>query len=183
MRSVRPEGAAGSRLRVFIEEFPSPAGGTNRYTQSEDRRATVGCASYLRFCDLRRHMDTISAQWPRTAPGARLAAMETVLRSASFTRLCSVSSPVVYSPRNQLRNLRPGLDRPAVKGTRNWVGLLGTHLGALDKERGEPMSSKSRRTTRTRYEIAGRINAIARSKACPTPVFEIVFRRRHTLNR
>jgi hypothetical protein len=26
MRSVRPEGAAGSRLRAFIEEFPSPAG-------------------------------------------------------------------------------------------------------------------------------------------------------------
>jgi len=25
MRSVRPEGAAGSRLRAFIEEFPSPA--------------------------------------------------------------------------------------------------------------------------------------------------------------
>jgi hypothetical protein len=26
MRSVRPEGAASSRLRAFIEEFPSPAG-------------------------------------------------------------------------------------------------------------------------------------------------------------
>jgi predicted ATPase with chaperone activity len=51
MRSVRPEGAAGSRLRAFIEEFLSPAGGTNRYTQSEDRQATVGCASYLRFCE------------------------------------------------------------------------------------------------------------------------------------
>lgn len=28
MRSVRPEGAAGSRLWAFVEEFPSPAGGT-----------------------------------------------------------------------------------------------------------------------------------------------------------
>jgi hypothetical protein len=54
MRSIRPEGAAGSRLRAFIEEFPSPAGGTNRYTQSEDHRATVACASYRRFCDLCR---------------------------------------------------------------------------------------------------------------------------------
>jgi len=63
MRSVRPKGAAGSRLRAFIEEFPSPAGGTNRYTQSEDRRATVGCASYLRFCDLCGHVDVGRLGW------------------------------------------------------------------------------------------------------------------------
>jgi hypothetical protein len=41
MRSVRPEGAAGSRLRAVIEEFPR--GGYKPITQSEDRRVTVGC--------------------------------------------------------------------------------------------------------------------------------------------